>query len=823
MRQRTDSRSGKAPSTVLEKNFREIVVGSGRSQEPYVIAFHYASDNVSGSPLGTLFGFFEVEIHDQDAAYIVNFLASVAKKEYFANPRRSPIESFEAALHKINVALAEIVKHGNVSWLGHLHGAIGAASENSLNFSVTGEGELYLAREESLRSISEGLAETGDEPHPLKTFTEVSSGDLHDGDLIFALSPSIWSLFSPEDLRRSLNRLGPAGFEQFLRTALVNELPVAAVALLTCSSPVELKKVSAKEAVSRKPAISLGNVWSDRPFTEALEAKTDQPAEKTPASSMDAKPEEYTDKKTGHIYVQASSDEMFEETDNHWKERWELYSQELGVKLRSLQVSARKMSRRTSKESTLAIGALMGQLAAGNRSIGRRARTLKRAAQSRWENYQQERIEKKRTALLEAIRQDIDEPLAEAESEEPSERAIPSPSPLQPSMPERVIQPSDRVRKFFNREPRPEVSVSDWVREQSADLGKRIPVITSAVSPAFEKLMHFLKSAVIRISRQFFELIGGFRLFWNARSSKQLWLLVGGATLCLGLLAYFVWPNDTVQPTEAPIVATEEAPIAPVFPPASEPKATLLSTSRSLSSLADGTRVVAFTPINVLPFLVTDRSVVNLATQESVPAPEPIRLAAAMDDLDSIFLIAASGTLYNYSIATKQFAQNTLPLPVGAKIDAIGAYLTYLYALDRDRGTLQRFPRTEGGFGAPANWLKESITLSADGSMAIFENVALTLKNKEPALYSRGVRSSAAFAGTVTLVTANALAFDQQKGDLFVLDRANKRIVRWSATGELLAQYFHESLADTETFAVSPDGAELFVSSQGKIAAWQIL
>ena len=81
MRSRTDSRSSKATPVTLEKHFKEIVVGSGRSQEPYIIAFHYASDNVSGSPLGTPFGFFEVGIHDQGAAYIGNFLASVAKEE----------------------------------------------------------------------------------------------------------------------------------------------------------------------------------------------------------------------------------------------------------------------------------------------------------------------------------------------------------------------------------------------------------------------------------------------------------------------------------------------------------------------------------------------------------------------------------------------------------------------------------------------------------------------------------------------------------------------------------------------------------------------
>ncbi len=83
MRQRIDDRAKKQPPAILEKSYKEIVVGAGRAQEPYIIAFHYASDNVAGKNLGTLFGFFEVEIHDQDAAYIVNFLASVAMSSLY--------------------------------------------------------------------------------------------------------------------------------------------------------------------------------------------------------------------------------------------------------------------------------------------------------------------------------------------------------------------------------------------------------------------------------------------------------------------------------------------------------------------------------------------------------------------------------------------------------------------------------------------------------------------------------------------------------------------------------------------------------------------
>jgi hypothetical protein len=821
MRSRTDSRSGKTAPAPLEKHFREIVVGSGRSQEPYIIAFHYASDNVAGSALGTLFGFFEVEIHDQDAAYIVNFLASVAKKEYFANPRRSPVESFEAALHKINVALAEIVKHGNVSWLGHLHGALGAVSQNTLNFSVTGEGEIYLAREEALRSISEGLADTESEPHPLKTFTEVSSGDLFDGDLIFALSPSVWSLFSPEDLRRSLNRLGPAGFEQFLRTALVNELPIAAVALITCSAPVELQKPEKVQATLAKPAPTLDNVWSDAPFNAAREAKQSVKAA-IDAAPLPEKREEYTDEKTGHIYVQASPDEAFEPDDNRWKERWTLFQHEFGTKMRGWSTASRKASRRIGKESTLAFGAVGSRLSLLRRSLARKVRSLKRTLD--------ENRATKRRAEEEAGRLQATEAAMRPPKIEPAPQI---PAPVEPMrhevqadmnsrMPEPLTPSSERIRRFFQREAKPEITFGAETKERLDELSKRLPNLKPALGAATQRISHTAQILTDWIRRGTLFLVTWLAGFWRTLSPKEKWSVIAvlGAIASVGVIVVIPTGAETpvVQETQP---APEERILTPVFPPADEPLAALLS-NHVLILPADDSSSIALTAINGSTFAVTERAIINLKTQESTTTPETIRLATGMDDLDAIFAVSESGTLYLWSTVTKKFEKNILPLPAGAKISALGAYLTYLYVLDQESGMIYRFPRAEGGFGAPTRWLKETATLATGGDMAVFENVALTLRNKEPALYTRGVRSSVTFAGTTTLVTTDAFAFDQKTGDLLVLDRANKRIVRWSTTGTLIAQYFHESFNGAETLSVSPDGTEVLVSEKGATTAWRI-
>lgn len=785
MRQRIDDRAKKQPPAILEKSYKEIVVGAGRAQEPYIIAFHYASDNVAGKNLGTLFGFFEVEIHDQDAAYIVNFLASVAKKEYFANPRRSPADSFDAALHKINVALAEIVKHGNISWLGHLHGALGAVNDNLLHFSATGEGELYLARSGSFQSISDGLADTGNEPHPLKTFTEVSSGELFDGDLVIALSPSIWSLFSPEDLARSLNRLGPAGFEQFLRTALINELPVAATAILLCSAPIETLKPAVAKKEPKKPAISLENVWSGKPFTEALQSKQESASPRKESASLakaESPKEEYTDTKTGHIYVQASPDESFETPDTRWKESWDVFRHHFDLQMRAVQVVTKKSFRRISKESGFFVDSLRAQFGVMGRAAGRRARLGKRAIHSKWQDFQDSRKKK----------------LVEIQESAPEIPSSPIAPPVASSAPIGMPNPKRSLFKAHAR------TIHLHVRT----------IGTSAFGAALE---------IGRRAGSLFASFGGAAYRFIRGWSNRVKIIVAlSALVAVGLFAFSISrttaPSEVATPAAAPAPATPEAEI---FPPANEPLSIRLSGERTLAPIGDAA-TVALANINDIPFLVTGTRITNLKTQESTNAPETIRLAAGMDDLDAVFVLGESGTLYLYSVATKKFEQNTLPLANGTGIDALGSYLTYLYVLDQKSGAIYRFPRAEGGFGAPTTWSKETLNLKEKSAMSVYENIALVGDNGQPVVYTRGKNTSVTFSGSMTPITTDTLSFNPKNGDVFALDRNNRRIVRWSLTGTLINQYFHESFGGTESISVSSDGTELLTSEHGAVATWRI-
>jgi hypothetical protein len=295
--------SKQAPAPVLERTVSDILVAENRSAEPFVKTFTISGENVSKLDLGTLVGIFEIEEKSEDSAYIVNFLASVAKKEYFSNPRRGAIESFEATLHKMNVALTELVKHGNVSWLGKLHGALGILEKNNLHFSVTGEGAILLFRNDTCLEISEGLASPEALEHPLKTFVEISSGRLFPEDTVVFTSPELPALFPVEILIKNRSRFGTAGFRQFLKTALVNELDMAAALVVDLSEAEPRPATKSSSPQKRASKAKLANVFSGQIFAEPARERVSVAAELESRAAEDREAE-YTDEKTGHIYVQ---------------------------------------------------------------------------------------------------------------------------------------------------------------------------------------------------------------------------------------------------------------------------------------------------------------------------------------------------------------------------------------------------------------------------------------------------------------------------------------------------------------------------------------
>lgn len=292
----------------MEKNIAPIFVMNNSALKPYMELFEYHPENIYQQPLGSLVGFFEIKEYSEDSAYIVNFLTSVLKKEYYVNPKRSVTDSLDSALHKVNVALSEIVKNGNTNWLNKLDGAVCVLEKNAIHFSVSGNAKVLLHRKQTLTDISEGLANDELDPHPLKTFVNVSSGRIEKDDKLLVLSDDIFNILDEVQLRKNIQRFENENFIQFLKTALGNELEMTAAIIVDVLKPKEAEhRKTAAAAIMPTP---IEKSESEQEFN-AFSGKTyERPSlkkpEKTKSEPETVIPTEYTDKKTRHIYIQGN-------------------------------------------------------------------------------------------------------------------------------------------------------------------------------------------------------------------------------------------------------------------------------------------------------------------------------------------------------------------------------------------------------------------------------------------------------------------------------------------------------------------------------------
>ena len=178
----------------LEPDFKNVLVCKSKEARPYLEIFIQEPENVFQQNLGTLFGIFEINDDSEDSSYVVNYLISIIKKEYFSQSKRGPIESFEAALHKANLALAKLAEHENVGWIGNFNAVSAVIEKNNVHLTQTGATHAFLLRAKTLVDLGEG-EEPHEELNPLKTFQEVVSGRLEKQDKIILTTESLFNIF----------------------------------------------------------------------------------------------------------------------------------------------------------------------------------------------------------------------------------------------------------------------------------------------------------------------------------------------------------------------------------------------------------------------------------------------------------------------------------------------------------------------------------------------------------------------------------------------------------------------------------------------------
>ena len=811
----------------LTKTVSPILVINNPALKPYIELFEYAPENIYQQPLGNLIGFFEIKEYSESSAYVVNFLTSVLKKEYYANPRRSVTESFDSAMHKVNLALSEVAKHGNVEWIGKLHASICVLEKNAVHFTVTGNAKIFLSRKKILTEISEGLSSDESQPHPLKTFVNVSSGRLEKEDRLIITCEDLFHILKLSDLQKNLERLTKQQFVQFLKTALSNELEMIATIVAdfeeTKKTPAN-KKIRLEENEFQQEAI---NVFSQAAFPEKVPDL--QTIEQLSEVETNLPTAEYTDKKTGHIYVQGGDLPAQTSQAEHY---WELSQEKIADGWHFLKTGSKRN-----------FGLLKKRLEKKLRQASTEAEIRK-----------QQRAEKRALELAELQRLTVEET-------EKFEKEMFEAAQTTPSEPEIVAAPKKQLTEVINLKEKIRLAEESLAKEEENE-SNLTPVSTdkndtSSLEKSKEKFQHFFSKASTLTTDSFksfrekatptskkilhsFEKIKTPKIsfqnstlvphFSKLKKLYQKFTFKQKLNIFLALLIIFVvpifianWLNRPKAPAIKDLPKIEEISQSANLSgseknfKADSQVSTLLSNANLLKVLVAGDSVV--TPTNQSLFVIKN------GQSKEYPLPnEAGKLVAAtyMSDLAMVLLLTDQNKLLSFTLSNAKFSENKLELASNSSLKLIGTYLTYLYFLDPSANQIVRYPRADGGFGAKINWLKEKADLSGTTDFAIDDSI-FTIQNGEVFKFFKGKKEALNLEASGTPVQFDKIFTTIDSKSLWALDTKNSRLVQYDKiAGTITAQFSNDALKDGTSLAVDEKNKNAYVVTSSGLISLEI-
>ena len=540
---------------------------------------------------------------------------------------------------------------------------------------------------------------------------------------------------------------------------------------------------------------------------------------------------EYTDSKTGHIYVQG---ELPEDIPSH-----RAFFDELSLRFQGLALVIGKSSsqwgrslRKTRKQAALSLWVLSRN---GKEKTHQLTRKSRRALQKLWRSLEEKR--QKKAAPTETYSPETFETLPE----EPSFADLDFKAPEKPASLERDLEEplSDRQETSFRPQAAPFLpksrehgALQQKLRSFYTQEGSRRPSSVPGESPSLRQALPrgntFLASLLASAKKTLRKTSLLLRTLPRTLASFDIsplkkWHLALGLVIAISLSAFFLLKDDGLESRNA-----DESNLNPQENSLSqeangEKNANVLGAPTSLEKgLPEETRLVT---LNGQPYAVTRDALIDVRENKSYSPPtggNAVRFAAAMEDLQLIFLFTENKLVYAWSPISKTFSQNEIALPENSSVGGIGTYLTYLYVLDTSNDQIYRFPRAEGGFGAPTNWFRESVTIEENALFAVNESIIITLTPSEIKGFFQG-KTNATFEMPGSEASLAALYTDPDTPEIYGLDSKGKRIIVWDTSGKIIAEYFHEALAGARALSVDPKSKTFFVAgSDGEILSFSL-
>jgi len=168
----------------------------------------YIPQDKDQAELGVVFSHVEIKSPWFGTAQVGQTVINTLIREYYRGHDSSELNNFEEAVKKVNESLAKSAQNGETEWIGKLSSVLVLVNKAEIHFAQTGKSHAYLYRGGRVNHITEGL-EQEEAPHPLKTFSNLTSGSLQENDRIVIANESFFEIINPNELRLIVSNLAP--------------------------------------------------------------------------------------------------------------------------------------------------------------------------------------------------------------------------------------------------------------------------------------------------------------------------------------------------------------------------------------------------------------------------------------------------------------------------------------------------------------------------------------------------------------------------------------------------------------------------------------
>lgn len=254
----------------IKPTSKEIVI-RGKQEDGHTDAFSYNYEGSASNGLGSLFIVGQVQPATEDTAYMINLVASLANREYYAQTADAPKEAFSKTLKKINDVLQDFFRNKDLK----INIGIFAVAGENIYISRLGKFKIILGRDNQIVDILNNINLFNKEHIQEKEFSNIISGKIASNDRILAFYPSRAITAREKNIKAQLLKLNADDFAESLneikKTSEAFGCAALHVSIDRYTEPAIVKNPQPQELQEpKKPAIRTVLAKAPKKIEEAL-------------------------------------------------------------------------------------------------------------------------------------------------------------------------------------------------------------------------------------------------------------------------------------------------------------------------------------------------------------------------------------------------------------------------------------------------------------------------------------------------------------------------------------------------------------------------